>query len=162
VIETRPVEAGAYHILSDRIGYLPRRQAYSRRNPMADAVREITIRIDTGAVLRLLTNDLDAPASAIAALYKRRWQIELFSRWIKQVLKIRHFFSVSANAVTTQVATALITYLLLHAAHKCYGGPLRPLDFVRLVRINLMLECPLEALLPPVVPQGRPVEVKHE
>jgi hypothetical protein len=162
VIETRPLAAGANHIRSDRIGYLPRRQAHSRRNPMAEAVREITIRIDSGAVLRLFTNDLDAPASEIAALYKRRWQIELFFRWVKQVLKIGHFFSVSANAVTTQVATALITYLLLHAAHKCYGGPLRPLDFVRLVRINLMFDCPLEALLPPIVPQRRPVEVKHE
>jgi Transposase DDE domain/Domain of unknown function (DUF4372) len=161
VIEIRPLAAGAAHILSDRIGYLPRRQAYSRRNPLAEAVREITIRIDTGAVLRLFTNDLDAPASEIAALYKRRWQIELFFRWIKQVLKIRHFFSVSANAVTTQVVTALITYLLLHAAHKCYGGSLRRLDFVRLVRINLMLECPLEALLPPIVPHQRPVEAKQ-
>ena len=166
VSETRPLEAGADHILSDRIGYLPQRQAYSRRNPMARAVREIQVRLDTGAVLRLLTNDLDAPATEIAALYKRRWEIELFFRWIKQVLKIRHFFSVSANAVTTQVATALITYLLLHAAHKCYGGPLRRLDFARLVRINLMLECPLEALLPPIVPHRRPVEAtqreRHE
>jgi DDE family transposase len=158
VIETR---AGADHIRSDRIGFLPRRQASSRRNPMAGAVREITVRIDTGAVLRILTNDLDAPATEIAALYKRRWQIELFFRWVKQVLKIRHFYSVSPNAVTTQVATALITYLLLHAAHKCHGVPLRLLDFVRLVRINLMLDCPLEALLPPIVPQRLPVEAKY-
>jgi Transposase DDE domain/Domain of unknown function (DUF4372) len=158
VIETR---AGADHIRSDRIGFRPRRQASSRRNPMAGAVREITVRIDTGAVLRILTNDLDAPATEIAALYKRRWQIELFFRWIKQVLKIRHFYSVSPNAVTTQVATALITYLLLHAAHKCHGVPLRLLDFVRLVRINLMLDCPLEALLPPIVPQRLPVEAKY-
>ena len=77
------------------------------------------------------------------------------------MLKIRHFYSVSANAVTTQVATALITYLLLHAAHKRHSGSLRLLDFVRLVRINLMLERPLEALLPPIVPKRRPVEAKH-
>jgi transposase len=161
VTEIRAVPAGADHILADQIGFLPKRQAYSRRNPMAGAVREITVRIDTGAVLRILSNDLDAPATEIAALYKRRWQIELFFRWIKQVLKIGHFYSVSANAVTTQVATALITYLLLHAAHKCHGVPLRRLDFVRLVRINLMLDCPLEALLPPIVPQRLPVEAKH-
>jgi len=169
VTETRPPPAGAAHILSDRIGFLPKRQAYSRRNPMAGAVREITVRISTGAVLRILSNDLDAPATEIAALYKRRWLIELFFRWLKQVLKIRHFYSVSPNAVTTQVATALITYLLLHAAHKRHSAPISPLGFARLVRINLMLVRPLEALLPqsvpqrgpPVVPQRRPVEAKQ-
>ena len=161
VIESRPLPSGANHILADRIGFLPRRQASSRRNPMADAVREITVRISTGTVLRILSNDLDAPATEIAALYKRRWQIELFFRWVKQVLKIGHFFSVSANAVTTQVATALITYLLLQAAHKRHRGPLRLLDFVRLVRINLMLVRPLEALLPPSVGPGLPVVANH-
>ena len=161
VTKILPLPAGAKHILSDQIGFLPQRQAHSRRNPMARAVREIRVRIDTGAVLRILTNDLDAPAEHIAALYKRRWQIELFFRWIKQVLKIRHFYSVSANAVTTQVATALITYLLLHAAHKHHTPPLSPLAFARLVRINLMRDCPLEALLPPIVAQPLPVEAKQ-
>lgn len=161
VIETRPLPAGAKHILADRIGFLPKRQANSRRNPMAAAVREITVRIDTGRVLRILSNELDASATEITALYKRRWQIELFFRWLKQVLKIRHFFSVSPNAVTTQVATALITYLLLQAAHRRHRVPLRLLDFVRLVRINLMFECPLQALLPPVVSQSLPVEAKQ-
>jgi len=161
VSEIRPLPAGADHILSDQIGFLPRRQARNRRNPMGQAVREIQVRIDTGPVLRILSNDLDAPATEIAALYKRRWQIELFFRWLKQVLKIRHFYSVSANAVTTQVATALITYLLLHTAHKRLSEPLRLLDLARLVRITLMLECPLEALLPPIVPQECPVEAKR-
>lgn len=162
VSQIRPLPAGADHILSDHIGYLPQRQARRRRNPMAAAVREIQVRIDTGAVLRLLTNDLDAPATEIAALYKRRWQIELFFRWIKQVLKIRHFYGASANAVTTQVATALITYLLLHAAHKRHSVPLRLLDFVWLIRLNPMRECPLEALLPPTAAQRRPVKSQAE
>jgi len=162
VTKTHPLPAGADHILSDQIGFLPRRQAHSRRNPMDRAVREIQVRIETGPVLRILSNDLDAPATEIAALYKRRWQIELFFRWLKQVLKIRHFYSVSANAVTTQVATALITYLLLYAAHKRLSEPLRLLDLARLVRINLMLDCPLEALPPPIVRQRRPVEAKHK
>ena len=103
VREIRPLPADARHILSDRIGFLPQRQAHSRRNPMATAVREIQVRITTGTVLRILSNDLDAPATEIADLYKRRWQIELFFRWIKQVLKIRHFYGTSANAVTIQV-----------------------------------------------------------
>jgi hypothetical protein len=69
VIETLPLPAEAGHILSDRIGYLPERQSHRRRNPMGEvAVREIKVRIDTGKVIRILTNDLDAPASEIADL----------------------------------------------------------------------------------------------
>jgi hypothetical protein len=52
--------------------FLPARQALNRKNPMADAVREIVVRTETGETLRLLTNDLDAPAQEIADLYKRR------------------------------------------------------------------------------------------
>ena len=98
VRETRPVAEGG-PILSDRIGLLPERLAKSRRNPMHDAVREIKVKLTTGKVLRILSNDLDAPATEIAELYKRRWAIELFFRWIKQTLKIGHFFGTSENAV---------------------------------------------------------------
>jgi hypothetical protein len=61
------------NILSDRIGFLPARQARSRRNPMQDAVREVRLTTDTGKVLRILSNDLDASAEEIADLYRRRW-----------------------------------------------------------------------------------------
>jgi len=103
-------------ILGDRIGRLPRRLARARQNPLADPVREITVRLATGKTLRLVTNDLDAPAAAIAALYKQRWQIELFFKWVKQHLKIRHFLGTSENAVRIQLFVALIAYLLLRAA----------------------------------------------
>ena len=54
-------------------------------------MREIGVMTDDGkTLLRLVTNDLDAPAQEIADLYKRRWAIELFFRWIKQTLKITH------------------------------------------------------------------------
>ncbi len=82
-------------ILSDRIGFLPQRQKNSRANPMANAVREVCVMTDTGKRLRILSNDLDAPAKEIADLYKRRWAIELFFRWIKQTLKIVHFVGTS-------------------------------------------------------------------
>ena len=63
--------------------------------------------------LVLATNDMHAPALEIAQLYKDRWQIELFFKWIKQHLRIRHFLGCSENAVKTQILAALITYLLL-------------------------------------------------
>ena len=142
-------------ILSDRIGFLPTRQAGRRQNPMADAVREIRVRTETGKVLRILSNDLDAPAQEIADLYKRRWAIELFFRWVKQVLDIRHFLGCSENAVRIQIATALIAFLLLRFAQATQKAITSPLEFVRMIRQNLMHRRPINALRRPPDPMPR-------
>jgi len=138
-------------ILSDRIGLLPRRQARSRKNPFQDPVREVRVRTETGKVLRILSNDLDASAEEIAALYKRRWAIELFFRWVKQNLKIRHFLGTSENAVRIQIAVALIAYLLLRLAQATQKSVKSPLAFARLVRANLMHRRPINGLLEPPI-----------
>ena len=65
--------------MSDRIGFLPARQAMNRKNPMQDAVREIVVKTESGETLRLLTNDLDTPTQEIADLYRRRWEIDCSS-----------------------------------------------------------------------------------
>lgn len=136
-------------ILSDRIGLLPQRLAASRRNPLQKPVREIRVLSDSGRELRIVSNDLEAPATEIAELYRQRWQIELFFRWIKQVLRIDHFLGASENAVRIQIAVALIAFLLLRIAHAAQTAVRRPLDFVRLVRINLMQRRSLSRLLEP-------------
>jgi Transposase DDE domain/Domain of unknown function (DUF4372) len=125
-------------ILSDRIGFLPTRLTYQRQNPMADAVREVRVRTETGKLLRIFSNDLDAPAQEIAELYKRRWAIELFFRWVKQVLDIKHFLGRSENAVRIQIAVALIVFLLLRFAQATQKIVISPLEFARLVRRTLM------------------------
>src|SRR6202790_4765229 len=125
-------------VLSDRIGFLPARQASSRKNPMQVAVREIVVMTETGKKLRILSNDLDAPAKEIADLYKRRWQIELFFRTMKQTLKITHFIGRSENAVRIQIAVALIAFLLLRILNKMSQDKQTLLETTRLVRINLM------------------------
>jgi len=148
VVEELAVPQGG-NILSDRIGFLPARQGSGRRNPMQDAVREVRVITKTGKVLRLLSNDLDATAKEIADLYKRRWAIELFFRWIKQILRITRFLGASENAVRIQIAVALITFLLLRlaqAAQKIADGPLA---FARLVRANLMHRRAINRLLVP-------------
>ena len=155
-IEELSVAAGS-NILSDRIGFLPARQARSRQNPMQDAVREIQVTTDTGKVLRILSNDLDASAQEIADLYRRRWAIELFFRWVKQTLKITRFVGTSENAVRIQIAVALIAFLLLRlaqAAQKIQS----PIVFARLIRANLMHRRPIDNLLhpsPPIVQDQR-------
>jgi hypothetical protein len=134
-------------ILSDRIGHLPARQGRSRNNPFQDPVRELRVRAATGSILRIVTNDLDAPADEIAELYKRRWQIELFFRWVKHTLKIRHFLGTSENAVRIQLAVALIAFLLLRTAHALQNRVTSLLTFTRLVTQNLMHRRPIDRLL---------------
>jgi len=141
--------ANGSNILSDRIGHLPQRMARNRGNPFRKPVREVRVCIESGKVLRILTNDLNAPAAEIADLYKRRWQIELFFRWIKQTLKIRHFIGRSENAVRIQIAVALIAFLLLRLAHAAQRTVPSLLGFARLVRANLMHRRPLDRLLDP-------------
>lgn len=154
VSENKVPKGGA--ILSDRIGHLPQRLTFSRKNPFSDPVREICIRIETGAILRLVTNDLDAPAQEIADLYKSRWQIELFFRWIKQFLKIKHFFGTSENAVRIQVAVALTAFLLLRAAQAANGLAVSALTFARLIRTAILHRRPIDRLLdPPEIPQSQ-------
>lgn len=147
-IEDLPVPEGG-DVLSDRIGFLPARQARSRQNPMHDAVREVRVRTETGKVLRILSNDLDAGAREIADLYKRRWAIELFFRWVKQTLKITRFLGTSENAVRIQIAVALIAFLLLRLAQATQKAVASPLAFARLVRANLMHRRQIDRLLQP-------------
>lgn len=134
------------NILSDRVGYLPARQSHSRRNPFEDPVREVRVKTETGKVLRILCNDLDATAEEIADLYKRRWAIELFFRWVKQALRITRFLGTSENAIRIQIAVALIAFLLLRLAQAAQHSIASPLDFARLVRANLMHRRPLDRL----------------
>lgn len=150
-------------ILSDRVGHLPARQARSRRNPFQDSVREIRVKIETGKVLRILCNDLDASAREIADLYKRRWAIELFFRWVKQTLKITKFLGTSENAVRIQIAVALIAFLLLRLAQATQNIVSGPLAFARLVRINLMHRRPIDRLLdtpPPIIKDQRQISLE--
>ena len=148
VVEELPV-AKASNILSDRIGFLPARQARSRLNPMQDAVRELRIVTDTGKILRILSNDIDAGAQEIVDLYRRRWAIELFFRWVKQTLKITRFVGTSENAVRIQIAVALIAFLLLRMAQAAQKAVQSPTLFSRLVRANLMHLRSIHNLLEP-------------
>ena len=145
-------------LLSDRIGLLPARLTKNRHNPMDKPVREIRLHNQSGKLLRILTNDLEASAQEIADLYLRRWAIELFFRWIKQTLRIRHFIGGSENAVRIQIATALIAFLLLRLAQATQTAVTSPLTFARLVRSNLMHRRPIQDLLrPPQIPNRQPI-----
>ncbi|MCC4259853.1 MULTISPECIES: IS4 family transposase [Halopseudomonas] len=79
-------------------------------------VRRIRVSRDSEkSDLILVTNDFKRSAQEIAALYKQRWQIELFFKWVKQHLKLKYYFGCSENAVRLQIYSALLAFLLLHA-----------------------------------------------
>jgi IS4 transposase len=147
-------------ILSDRTGHLPKRLAYYRKNPMSGLVREIQVKIETGKVLRIFTNDLIASAQEIADLYKRRWAIELFFRWVKQTLKIDHFVGTTENAVRIQIVVALIAFLLLRLAQEANRIVTSQRAFAKLIQTNLMHRRPIARLLEP--PSLSPHHLKQQ
>jgi hypothetical protein len=73
---------------------------------------------ETARDLEFLTNHLEIPALVVAQLYKKRWDIELFFRWIKGHLRIKHFYGTSPNAVKTQIWVAVCVYLIVAIVHK--------------------------------------------
>lgn len=76
-------------------------------------LRLVTYQDPEGRMLRFLTNNETFKPETIALIYKQRWQIELFFKWIKQHLKIKTFLGTSKNAVMTQIWVALIVYLII-------------------------------------------------
>ncbi len=142
-------------IQGDRLIKLNQRMARSRKNPIQGSVREITVILDNGTCVRVLTNDLKAPATEIAALYKTRWQIELFFKWVKQNLRIKKFLGTSENAIKLQIIAALIAFLLIRIAQKATLGRHSLQDFTRLIRANLLHRKSIHDLLypPPRKPQ---------
>jgi Domain of unknown function (DUF4372)/Transposase DDE domain len=84
-----------------------------------DPLRRIRFKdADSGKTLVFLTNNMALPALTICALYKSRWQVELFFKWIKQHLRIKHFLGTSENAVKTQIWCAIATYVLIAIVRK--------------------------------------------
>jgi hypothetical protein len=116
---------------------------------------------ETGRTFRFLTNNLRFGATTIAAIYKQRWQIELFFKALKQNLKIKTFVGVSANALQTQVWTALITILVLRylKLKSSFGWSLS--NLVALLRFNLFAYRDLGAWLDaPFSPPPEPLAVQ--
>ena len=153
----RPVKtrrAKGAGILADRIVRLSERLSSTRKNPYDKALREIVVARPDGEPLRLVSNDLQSPAADIAGLYKSRWQIELFFKWIKQNLKIKRFLGTSENAVRLQIITALIAYLLLHYAHRLAHAAASRQRFRQLAQAQLWQRRPLADLARP--PPTRP------
>jgi len=144
VLEERPI-GNATGVLKDQVIRLSSRHALERcthRLRRIEALRE-----DTGEILVFITNHHDLAPSSIAAIYKDRWQIELFFKALKQNLKIKTFVGTSANAVKTQIWTALIAMLLLRYLQLCSRFGWSMANLVALLRMNLFTHRDLMAWL---------------
>jgi len=96
-----------------------------------------------------LTNNFKLSAKTIADIYKERWNIEIFFRFIKQNLKIKAFVGNSRNAVMTQIYVALIAYLLLCMLKYISKVPVGLQNLIRVIQLNLFRKCSLEELFKP-------------
>ncbi len=96
--------------------------------------------------LVFLTNHFGLPAETIAALYKARWEIELFFKWIKQNLRIKSFYGTSANAVKTQIWIGMIVYLLLAILKQRYGLAPSLSKLLHFLEVNLFQRAPLTSI----------------
>jgi len=139
-----PVGAG---IISDEIITLSAKKALK---DCPTPLRRIKfMREEDGKELIFITNDQRRTAEEIAALYKQRWQIELFFKWIKQNLKIKRFIGRSENAVKIQILVAMIAYLLLRITQIVGYCTLSLQKMCRLVAVNLTSRRSILALFHP-------------
>jgi hypothetical protein len=143
-IASRPVDAATglradqtilLATAKSKAGYPQRLRRVSFRDP------------ETGKHLVFLTNRFEPPALTIAAIYKNRWQIELFFKWLKQNLAIKHFFGNSINAVKAQIWAAVCAYLLVLIAIKHHRLPVTPQIFLHLVETNIFEKISLDQLV---------------
>jgi IS4 transposase len=103
-----------------------------------EPLRRVQFHDDVHCVdLAFLTNRWDLPALTIAQIYKQRWRIELFFKWLKQNLSIKHFFGNSINAVKSQIWIAVCVYLTALIAHKTLKLDLSLQLLLHLIEVNM-------------------------
>ena len=102
---------------------------------------------DTGKTLVFLTNNTTLPPLTIAALYKSRWQVELFFKWIKQHLRIKRFYGTTENAVKTQIWTAVAVYVLVAIVKKELHLEPSLYTLLQILSVTLFEKMPLQQAL---------------
>jgi len=114
---------------------------------------------ETGKTLIFLTNQMTLPATTICALYKNRWQVELFFKWIKQHLRIKRFFGTSENAVKTQIWIAVSVYVLVAIIKKKLQLDASLYTLLQILSVTLFEKMPLQQAFPAgeyISPEGMP------
>jgi hypothetical protein len=103
---------------------------------------------ETGKTLLFLTNQFDFPAATICALYKERWQVEIFFKWIKQHLRIKRFFGTSENAVKSQIWIAVSAYVLVALVKKRLQQEASLYTLLQILSVTLFEKTPIQQAFP--------------
>jgi IS4 transposase len=115
-----------------------------------DALRKVSYcDAATGKRLKFLTNNFTLPALTIAQIYKQRWQVELFFKWIKQHLRIKAFYGTSENAVKTQIWIAVSVYVLVAIVRKRLALDLSLYQILQVLSLTLFEKTPILRALQP-------------
>lgn len=117
---------------------------------------------ETDKALVFLTNNFDLPPLIIAQLYKSRWRVELFFKWIKQNLRIKHFFGTTDNAVKTQVWIAVCVYVLVAIVRKELGLTLSLSQILQVFSVNIFEQMPLAELVARAASQNETLDSRNQ
>jgi IS4 transposase len=158
-LESRPVDKST-GVRSDHIVWLSLPQSVAH---YPDRLRRVRYRDPKdGKVLVFLTNNFDLPALIIAQLYQCRWQVELFFKWIKQNLRIKHFFGTTDNAVKTQVWIAICIYVLVAIVRKELRLELSLSQILQILSVNVFEQIPLAQLVTQTQSQNDPINSPNQ
>jgi hypothetical protein len=134
-------------IQCDQIGHFKGRQALKDYPESLRRVRYYDSTLKKRFVF--LTNHMDLPARTIADIYKSRWQIELFFKWIKQHLHVKVFYGETSNAVKSQLWIAICTYVLISIIRKRLGLEMSLYDILQILTVSQFEKTPLSRLFTP-------------
>ena len=142
---SQPVDRGGTSLLCDQTGVLT---GFYAKTDYPTVLRRIVVRDpETGERVVFLTNNFSLSAPLIAALYRQRWQVELFFKWIKQHLRIKRFYGHSENAVKTQIWIAVATYVLVAILKKRAALPHSLYEILQILSLNMFETIPINQLL---------------
>jgi IS4 transposase len=110
-------------------------------------LRRVVVKDDAGKRITFLTNNFALKPELIADLYRQRWQVELFFKWIKQHLRIKAFLGTSENAVKTQIWIAVCTYVLIAIIKKRLHLPHSLYEILQILSLTMFETTPINQLL---------------
>ena len=158
-LESRPVDEST-GVRSDQVVWLKLSKSIEH---YPERFRRISYRDpDSGKALVFLTNNFELPALTIAQLYKCRWRVELFFKWIKQNLRIKHFFGTTDNAVKTQVWIAICIYVLVAILRKELGLELSQSQILQILSVNVFEQVPLSELVAKTASQNKTGDYRNQ
>jgi hypothetical protein len=151
---SNPVDRNTTSVVSDQIGVLT---VYYSSKDYPTALRRVVIKDETGKRITFLTNNFALKPELIADLYRQRWKVELFFKWIKQHLRIKAFLGTSENAVKTQIWIAVCTYVLIAITKKRLHLDHHSLyEILQILSLTMFEQTPINQLLTPPSENSNP------